>query len=90
MCIASSLSKLPEHTQSVITEGLNKLIPSEVSLEQFNTNYLQHNPNSGAALLGYAKALYTLRPKDSSAEIEEALLQFKQTEMLFPVQVRSR
>lgn len=83
----SSLPNLPPHIQNVLTEGLDKLIPSETSLEQFNTNYLQHNPNSGAALLGYARALYGLRQQDAVAEIEESLLQFKQTEMLFNVRV---
>lgn len=86
--LISALPNIPEQVRSVLTEGLNKMLPPETPLDQYNTNYLQHNPNSGEALLSYCRALYQLRGKDAVPEIEESLMQFKQTEVLFPVQVR--
>ncbi|KAI0634817.1 NMDA receptor-regulated protein 1a [Trametes polyzona] len=53
----SSLSEKPSETVStVVSSTLSKLVPDEVSLELFNSQYLQKHSSRAEAVLGVAKA----------------------------------
>lgn len=55
----------------VFTDAVAKLVPSEISLETFNSQYLQRHSTQPRAVLAAAKALRILQ--SPLAEIEEAV-----------------
>ncbi|KAI0674538.1 NMDA receptor-regulated protein 1a [Trametes maxima] len=57
----SSLSEKPSETvASAVTSALSKLLPDEISLELFNSQYLQQHSSRGAAVLAAAKVSRSL------------------------------
>lgn len=67
----ASLSDVPEQIKSVLDESVAALKPAEVTLDTFNSQYLQRDASSAAAILGSAKVLRIL---DAPTEEVESLL----------------
>jgi len=68
----SSLSgSIPEPSGSVLTGTLADILPEEVSLETYNSQYLQQHSQSGAAIFAVARVYRRL---DSPREEVESLL----------------
>ncbi|KAI0689172.1 NMDA receptor-regulated protein 1-domain-containing protein [Cytidiella melzeri] len=59
-----SVSSLPQQPPApvgpALTESLAKLLPAEIALETFNSQYLQKHPGNPRAVLAFAKALQVL------------------------------
>jgi peptide alpha-N-acetyltransferase len=67
----SSLAEPPQVLGPILTESLAKLLPDEVSLETFNSQYLQRHSASAPAILAVAKVLVKLQtPRE---QVEETL-----------------
>ncbi|KAJ7627570.1 NMDA receptor-regulated protein 1-domain-containing protein [Mycena polygramma] len=69
-----TVSSVPEPSPvvgPVLTELASKLLPDEVSLETFNSQYLQHHSTSAPAILAVAKVMFKLQtPRE---QVEETL-----------------
>jgi len=68
---AASVSDVPEPVKSVLDASVAALMPAEVSLEVFNSQYLQRHSLSGSAILASAKVSQML---DTPREEVETLL----------------
>lgn len=55
MVVSSSPQLPPEPIGPVVKDALARLLPDEVSLEHFNTQYLQKHSTDGRAILASAK-----------------------------------
>ena len=55
MVVSSAPQLPPEPIGPVVKEALTKLLPDEVSLEHFNSQYLQKHSTNGRAILASAK-----------------------------------
>ncbi|KAJ6449420.1 NMDA receptor-regulated protein 1-domain-containing protein [Mycena vitilis] len=67
----SSVSEPSPVVGPVLTELASKLLPDEVSLETFNSQYLQHHSTSAPAILAVAKVMAKLQtPRE---QVEETL-----------------
>ncbi|KAJ7336280.1 NMDA receptor-regulated protein 1-domain-containing protein [Mycena albidolilacea] len=67
----SSLAEPPQVLGPILTESSAKLLPDEVSLETFNSQYLQRHSASAPAILAVAKVLVKLQtPRE---QVEETL-----------------
>lgn len=78
----ASLSDVPEPIKSVLDASVAELKPAEVSLDVFNSQYLQRHSSSASAILASAKASRVLdAPRE---EVENVLF----TTLVDGVQVR--
>jgi len=67
----ASASDVPEPVKSVLDASVAALKPAEVSLDAFNSQYLQRHASSAAAILASAKVSHVLdAPRD---EVENLL-----------------
>ncbi|KAF7350445.1 hypothetical protein MVEN_01349700 [Mycena venus] len=67
----SGLAEPPQVVSPILTESIAKLLPDEVSVETFNSQYLQRHSTSGPAILAVAKVLVKLQtPRE---QVEETL-----------------
>ena len=72
MMLVSNLSQeLPQPIASVVSSALTKLLPGDLTLETFNSQYLQHKSTSALATLSSAEALFIL--KSPLEEIENTV-----------------
>lgn len=67
----ASVSDVLESIKPVLDESVAVLKPAEVSLDAFNSQYLQHHSSSALAVLASAKVSYIL---DAPMEEVESLL----------------
>ncbi|KAJ7234648.1 NMDA receptor-regulated protein 1-domain-containing protein [Mycena haematopus] len=68
----SALAEPPLVLGPILTEAAAKLLPDEVSLETFNSQYLQRHSTSALAILAVAKVMVKLQtPRE---QVEETLL----------------
>jgi hypothetical protein len=73
--LVSSLPQpLPSQANPLVTTLLETFIPSDVSVEQFNSTYLQQNANSPKAVLAVAQCTLRIRDKDAGKEEAEGLI----------------
>ncbi|KAF8328455.1 NMDA receptor-regulated protein 1a [Cantharellus anzutake] len=78
--------KLPAPVQTVITEELLQIFPADVSLETFNSAFMQTNVSPGSTL-GAAQALVLIRGQQSSqVEAEELTFQLLRPETHLSIQ----
>lgn len=68
---AASANDVPEPVKSVLDASVAALKPAEVSLDVFNSQYLQRHSSSAPAILASAKAVHLL---DAPREEVENLL----------------
>ncbi|KAJ6486930.1 NMDA receptor-regulated protein 1-domain-containing protein [Mycena sanguinolenta] len=67
----SALPESPQVSGPILTEAVAKLLPDEVSLETFNSQYLQRHSTSAAAILAVTKVMVKLQtPRE---QVEETL-----------------
>ncbi|KAJ7039762.1 NMDA receptor-regulated protein 1-domain-containing protein [Mycena alexandri] len=67
----TSLPEPPQAVGPILAESLSKLLQDEVSLEAFNSQYLQRHATSAPAILAVAKAMVKLQaPRD---QVEDTL-----------------
>ncbi|KAJ6631099.1 NMDA receptor-regulated protein 1-domain-containing protein [Mycena sp. CBHHK59/15] len=63
--VSSLSAPLPPAVASIVAASLSKLLPDEISLETFNSQYLQRHPTSALAALAAAKVALRLQaPRD--------------------------
>jgi hypothetical protein len=72
----------------VFTEALSNLIPAEVSLETFNSQYLQRHSTDGKAVLAAARVLRRLEAP--LAEVESVLFGLFAQDVQLEIHVRLR
>jgi tetratricopeptide (TPR) repeat protein len=53
---------------AILSESLNNLLPEEISLDTYNSQYLQRNPSSAPSILATAKVSYKLESPRESVE----------------------
>ena len=85
----SSLSEKPsENAASAVSSAIQKLIPEEVSLEVFNSQYLQRHSSRADAILAAAKVSRTLdAPRE---EVEASVFNTPNADVELKLEVRSR
>ena len=85
----SSLQERPsENAASVVSSAIQKLIPDEVSLEVFNSQYLQRHSSRADAILAAAKVSRTLdAPRE---EVEASVFNTLNADVELKLEVRSR
>ena len=91
-CTMRSVSSLAQEPPSpiglVISQSLSKLLPAEVTLDTFNSQYLQRHPASPRATFAFAKALKIL---DASVdEVESSLFGLLHPEANLDIKVSAR
>jgi len=87
---ASSLPQTPAAPIGpVFVEALNKLIPDELSLETFNSQYLQRNSSKPRAVFGAAQVLQKLSAPLSEIESVTFGLLGEDVKLTIPVRLRS-
>lgn len=69
--VVASVSDVLEPIKSVLDESVAALKPAEVSLDAFNSQYLQHHSSSASAVLASAKVSHIL---DAPREEVESVL----------------
>lgn len=79
VALRASDTSIAEPVRSVITQALEDLLPSSVSLEAFNTDYLQKQPGNADAILAAAKAQWQISPSDTP-RVNELLMQLTRPE----------
>ncbi|KAG9017506.1 hypothetical protein FRB90_001015 [Tulasnella sp. 427] len=80
-------SSLAEPSRSVLSKGLNELAPADVPLGEMNTQFLQRNPGSGAALYSYCRALWAINGQDVVSDVEESIMQMVRPELVSSIKV---
>lgn len=88
--IRYSVSSLPQPPPSPIgpalSESLKILLPDEIALETFNSQYLQTHSGEPSAVLAFAKALRVLQ--SPLEEIENVLFDQLRPEFSLDIKVR--
>ncbi|KAF8189857.1 NMDA receptor-regulated protein 1-domain-containing protein [Mycena galopus ATCC 62051] len=64
----SSLAEPPQVSGPILTDSVAKLLPDEVSLETFNSQYLQRHSTSAPAVLAVAKVMVKLQTAREQVE----------------------
>ncbi|KAG8906738.1 hypothetical protein FRB99_006229 [Tulasnella sp. 403] len=84
----SGLSPSPlEPVQTVLTQLQATVIPAQVSLERYNSDYLQAHPESAEALLSHCRALYKIRGVGAKCDIEELIMGLARPDLTVPLTV---
>lgn len=76
LLLKSPRSSVPEAVQALLLEELEPILPiASVSLEHFNTQYLQQHPGDAEAALAAAKAQWTLSEHRDKDGVSSMLLE---------------
>lgn len=85
MEVSSTPETSPEPVGPVVKDALAKLLPDEVSLEHFNTQYLQKHSTDGRAILASVKVSRLLNaPAD---QVESSIFAVFNPETTFDLKV---
>lgn len=85
--VAATLSDLKEPVRSVFEEAVKKLYPAEVSLETFNSQYLQKHCQDPKAVIAAARASKILNAPVE--EVDGTIFSLLNTDIKLGIKVRS-
>ncbi|KAG8885365.1 hypothetical protein FRB97_001440 [Tulasnella sp. 331] len=80
-------SQLSADMKGSIDEVLPLLVPSGLSLEQFNNDFVQRNSGSAAAQLGYSRALWIMYKDSEKRRAEDALASLSREDVDTSIQI---
>ncbi|KAG9004716.1 hypothetical protein FRB93_010207 [Tulasnella sp. JGI-2019a] len=80
-------AQLHPDIKSSVDEFLALLVPPDQSLEQFNNDYIQRNPGSAAAQLGFSKGLWAIYKGAGKDRTEDALVQLTHADQNTSIQI---